>query len=126
MKLFETSWAVKGKVYIREYDTTLEKSVKKLTEYQSEYYLEDNLGEYKSLLNPDINLRRVQGSSYNISNAYGAKDGKYVAIRDEYILNKNQYNKNPRIWYFDIETSVSRSFKNINEPNKQIKIRIKD
>lgn len=116
MELFETAWSVKGKIYVREYDDVLKKSVKRLTEHQSEYYVEDTLGQYTSFLNTDVKLRRVQGSAYNIPNAYGVKDGKYVAIRDDFVLKNKQYNKKPRIWYLDIETSVGTVSKGFPKP----------
>ena len=106
MGLFEQSWSIKSDTYIREFDETKNKSVMKAVPYKSEYYLEDMLGEYKSFLDPSVLLRRVQGSAWNITGAYGGTKAEYVTIREDY-FGKSNYNKNPGIFYLDIETSVA-------------------
>jgi len=105
MKLFEDVWSVKGKTYMREYDTNTKKSSTVATPYKSEYYLADPAGKYKGFLD-GVSLRKVQGSSYNVPNAYGTKNSNYVAIREEH-FGKNSYNKTPNTWFLDIETSVA-------------------
>jgi len=105
MKLFEESWTTKGKTFVREYNTDTKTSMVKETPYKSEYYLQDSLGKYKGFLD-NKPLRKVVGSAYNIPDAYGAKQAKYVAITEEY-FGRDSYNKSPNTWFLDIETSVS-------------------
>ena len=104
MRLFEDAWVIKGITYMREYDTNLNKSVQTKTAFKGEYYVPDDQGEYKGFID-NINLKKVQGSSYNVPNAYGAKNSRYVAIRETH-FGKDTYNKTPNIWFLDIETSV--------------------
>ncbi|MCD6435553.1 MAG: hypothetical protein J7L15_04125 [Clostridiales bacterium] len=106
MKLFETTWTTKGQNYIREYDTDLGKSVMRPTPHKSEYYLFDILGRYSSILDKNIKLRKVQGSAYNVTDAYGSTASDYVSIREEH-FGKSSYNKNPGTFYLDIETAVT-------------------
>lgn len=106
MKLFEDTWTTKNRNYFRIFDTDKNKSFMESTIHKSEYYMEDILGTYKALYDNSINLRRVQGSAYNVDGAYGPVQADYVAIREEY-FGKNRYNKTPGIFYLDIETSVS-------------------
>jgi DNA polymerase elongation subunit (family B) len=103
---FEDAWMIKGTTYIREFDTTKGKSAVRVSPHKSEYYLEDPLGEYSSFLEPDVKLRRVQGSAFNVDNAYGVKSGVYTTIREEYFYTDKEYNKDINVWYMDIETSV--------------------
>ena len=107
--LFEDVWVQKGKVYTREYDPVLKKSYSRLTKYKAEYYLEDALGKYNSLLDPKTKLRKVFGSAYNVQGAYGVKRGDYVLLREEYF--GSGFNKDPRVWHLDIETSVGLNSK---------------
>jgi len=121
MRLFEDSWTVKGKTYIREYSEDLKKSIKRETPHKSEYYVQDTLGTYKGFLDGK-SLRKVEGSAYNINGAYGEKSAKYVAIRDEY-FGKERYNKAPNTWYLDIETKVgynSTGFPNAEDAAEEI------
>ncbi len=115
MKLFEDSFTIKGKTYIREYDDSLKKSVKRLTKYKSEYYVYDPMGEYKGFLD-NKPLRKVEGSSWNVSDAYGSRKAKYVAIRDE----NPKYNYDPRVWYLDIETKVGTEFPKPEDADQEI------
>ena len=105
MKLFEDAWIQKGVAYLREYDTDLGKSVTRPTTYKSEYYVPDKQGKYRGFLD-NVPLRKVQGSSYNVDNAYGARNARYVAIREEH-FGKDTFNKKPNTWFLDIETSVA-------------------
>ncbi len=106
MRLFEDTWTIKGRNYVRVYDEQQQKSVMAPTAYKGEYYVEDVLGKYKSLLDNSIKLRKVQGSAYNVQGAHGAVQANYVTIREDY-FGKNMYNKKPGIFYLDIETSVA-------------------
>ena len=103
MKLFEQSWTNAGKTYIREFNPSSGKSERTLTNYKPEYFIRDNLGSYTGFLDGK-KLRKVQGSSYNIPDAYNTTSAPYVAIREEYFGKK--YNNKPGIFYFDIETKV--------------------
>lgn len=105
MKLFEDAWITKGVTHLREYDTLLKKSKVKTTNYKSEYYIADQQGKYKGFLD-GVPLRKVEGSSYKIPGAYGSKNSRYVAIREDH-FGKNSYNKKPNTWFLDIETSVA-------------------
>ncbi len=117
MKLFEQSWTQAGKTYIREFDTSSNKSIKRLTTYKPEYYTEDVLGKYQGFLNQKP-LRKVEGSAYNVDNAYNATAAPYVAIRQEH-FGKSTYNKTPGIFYLDIETSVATVEGSVGFPDAQ-------
>lgn len=106
MRLFEQSWSIKDKTYVREYDTDKKTSIMREVPYKSEYYIEDILGKYKSFLDQSVSLRRVQGGGFNNPGAYGITKAEYVTIREDH-FGKNTYNKTPGIFYLDIETSVS-------------------
>ena len=106
MKLFEDAWTIKGKTYVREFNPQTQKSEKRLTPYKAEYYVKDNLGKYRGFLDQEP-LRKVKGSAYDVDDAYGVKSGEYVAIREDYFGDGSKYNKNPRTWFLDIETSVN-------------------
>jgi len=113
MKLFEDSFTIKGKTYIREYDG--KKSQKRLTNYKSEYYLPDSNGEYRGFLD-NVPLRKVSGSAWNVSDTYGELNAKYVAIREENL----KYNKDPRVWHLDIETKVGSEFPKPENADQEI------
>ena len=106
MRLFEQSWTIKNKTYVREYDTNTKTSIMRAVPYKSEYYVEDILGRYKSFLDKSVSLRRVQGGAFDNPDAYGVTKAEYVTIREDH-FGKNTYNKNPGTFYLDIETSVS-------------------
>ncbi len=114
---FEDSWAVKGTTYVREHNTTTNKSEVRVSPHKSEYYLEDPLGSYKSFLEPDVKLRKATGSAYNVDNAYGVKSGVYTTIREDYFYTKENYNRNVNVWYLDIETKVG--YNSIGFPNAE-------
>lgn len=104
MKLFEQSWTQANKTYIREFNKVTGASEKRLTNYKAEYYLQDKLGTFTGFLDGE-KLRKVQGSSYKVPNAYNSTAAPYVAIKEEYF--GKSYNKKPGIFYLDIETSVA-------------------
>ncbi|MCD6435448.1 MAG: hypothetical protein J7L15_03590 [Clostridiales bacterium] len=116
MKLFEQSWTQAGKTYIREFDTITKVSEKRLTNYKSEYYLKDPLGEYKGFLDGE-KLRKVQGSAYKVPDAYNATGASYVAIKEEFF--GKSYNPKPGTFYVDIETSVATQPGSVGFPNPE-------
>jgi len=102
--LIEDVYTIKGKTFIRENDENGSSTVKETTA-KAEYFVQDTLGTYKGFLDGKP-LRKVEGSAYNVSGAYGEKGAKYVAIRD-YAVKGTKHNKNPRTWMLDIETKVN-------------------
>ena len=105
MNLYEHSWHRYGKTYARIYDTKRNKSLKIASKHKSEYFKEDPKGEYKSFLDKKP-LKKVQGSAWDVQDAYGILKGDYALIRDEFFKD-SLYNVYPSIFYIDIETAVS-------------------
>lgn len=124
MKLFESTWRNGYEYFERVYDTELKKSFQRKINLPFEWYEEHPTGIYTYILDSDIKLEKRQGRAKDGRDQYGFLDPMYRNIRDNY-WNKDKYNLKPRIWYLDIETRSSRSYKNINNPNKKIKIRKK-
>jgi hypothetical protein len=124
MKLFESTWREKYTFFERYYDTELKKSVKNRVHLPYEWYTEISNGTYTSILDESIKLEKEQGNANKGRDNYGFLDPMYRNIRDNY-WNQDAYHLEPRIWYLDIETRSSRSYKNINNPNKKLKIRKK-
>lgn len=125
MRLFEDSWKEDFNFYERVYDTELKKSIKIQSDNKYEWYEQSSKGLYSYILDNSIKLdKKLSSSPKDGRDKYGFLNPIYKNIRDTY-WNKNLYNKDPNIWYFDIETRVSRSYKHKDNSNKEIKIRKK-
>ena len=115
MKLFEDAWTTKGKTFVREYNPDTKKSAVRETPYKDEYYLSDPNGKYRGFLD-NKPLRKVQGSAYKVSGAYGEKKAKYVAISEDH-FGRDSYNKTPNVWHLDIETKVGYNSTGFPQPD---------
>jgi|SaaInl8_200m_RNA_FD_contig_71_998222_length_3976_multi_5_in_0_out_0_1 hypothetical protein len=111
MKQFETSWKDGYEYMERSYDTQLKKSVVSRINLRFEWYTENSTGLYSSILDSNIKLEKKQGNAKEGRGNYGFLDPLYRNIRDNH-WDKDAYNKSPRVWWLDIETRVSRSYKN--------------
>ena len=123
MKLFEAAWKQGYEYFERYYDTELKKSVKTEIKEPFEWYIPMSNGNYMSILDSNIKLDKRQ--SHNPKDGreyYGFADPISRKIRDTYWKDK-LYNKAPRTWYLDIETRVSRSYKNPTNSQDKIKLR---
>ncbi len=113
--------------YERVFNTETNKSELNTIKYSSEWYEEDSRGEYTSILDNSIKLLRKQGNAKDGRSHWGFSDPIYRNIREKYWNEKQQntFNKTPRIWYLDIESRVSKSYKHPEKTEKTIKIRKK-
>jgi len=109
--MFEASWTIKGKNFIRYRDK--DKSKKISTSYKTEFFVPDKLGQYTGFLD-GVKLRKQQGRPDN--NAYGIKKSEYVAIREQGKI----FNKSPRTWFLDIETSVGTKSEGFPKPEEAL------
>lgn len=127
MKLFEATWRSEYRFFERYYDTDLERSVSKRINLPFEWYEPSSNGLYTSVLDSSVTLEKKQGRSKDGRDHYGFMDPMYRNIRDNYWGSgvPDDYQRNPRIFYIDIETRVGRSFKNNLNDDKVIKVRKK-
>lgn len=125
MKRFEATWRDEFEYHQRVFDTDLGRSIKSRVDLRCEWYEPSSTGLYTFILDDEIRLERKQGNAKQGREHYGFMDPMYRNIRDNY-WNKDAYNLEPRVWYLDIETRSSRSYKHTNNPNKKIKIRKKE
>jgi len=119
MKLFESSYQKDWDSYERYYDTELNKSVSKKIQLPSEWFEEYSQGEFTSLLDENIRLKRVQGKAKDGRDNYSFVDPIYRNIRDNYWKNQS-YNKSPRTWFLDTETFVGKKSKGFPVPEKAL------
>ena len=122
MELFETSWKSKFEYYERVYCTNTKTSKTNKITLPSEWFKEDTRGTHSSILNKSVKLKRYQGNAKDGREHWGFIDPIYRNIRDKYWHEHQEesYNRNPRIWYLDIETRVNRSYVNTSTPTKII------
>ena len=125
MKQFEATWRNGYQFFERYFDTNLQQSMASEVRLPHEWYESSSKGLYTFILDENIRLERKQGNAKQGRDQYGFIDPMYRNIRDNY-WNKDAYNLDPRVWYLDIETRSSRSYKHTNNPNKKIKIRKKE
>jgi len=99
---FETAFVKDYESYERLYDSELKKSIVRKIDLTSEWFEESPNGNYVSITDKNKRFNKHQGHG---KKSWG-KDGVFTPIerkiRDTY-WGKN-YNKNPRIFYLDIET----------------------
>ena len=124
MRKFEATWRDGFEHYERVLDTQTGQTLKRRIDLKWEWYEPSSKGLYTYILDENIRLERKQGNAKQGRDQYGFMDPMYRNIRDNY-WNKDAYNLDPRVWYLDIETRSSRSFKNTNNPDKVLKIRKK-
>lgn len=123
MKQFESTWRKGYEFFERYFDTDLNRSVTSKIDLPHEWYEESSKGLYSYILDENIKLDKKQGNAKRGRDQYGFLDPMYRNIRDNYWERDGGYNTTPRIWYLDIETRVSRSYKNTS--NKELSIRNK-
>lgn len=108
MKLFENSWKDGYDYYERYFDADTKKSHSAKIDGYFEWYEQKSNGAYEYLLDNSIKLSKVQSSNPREGRGkYGFLGPLYKNIRDNY-WNKSAYNFNPRIFYLDIETRVTK------------------
>jgi hypothetical protein len=125
MKRFEATWRCGFEHYERVLDTQTGQSLKRRIDLKYEWYTPSSTGLYTFILDDEIRLERKQGNAKQGREHYGFMDPMYRNIRDNY-WNKDAYNLEPRVFFLDIETRMSRSYKHTNSPNKKLKIRKKE
>lgn len=116
MKLFETSWFDNFKVYERVFDSETGTTKVNQIDGKSEYFVEDPKGLYTNFLDDSIKYSKKFGNAKDARENAGACSPIYRNIRDNYIETKS-FNKNPRVWYLDIETRSGVHYK-ITDPRK--------
>ena len=120
---FETAWKEEFKYYERCYDEKLGKSIKREIKPLFEWYEPNSIGMYTSVIDDTIKLTKKESySSKEGRDKHGFLDPLYKSIRDNY-WNKDLYCTDANIWYLDIETRSSASYKN---PGSDKKIKIKN
>lgn len=120
MRLFEDSWKEDFNFYERVYDTELKKSIKIQSDNKYEWYEQSSKGLYSYILDDSIKLdKKLSSSSKDGRDKYGFLNPIYKNIRDTY-WNKNLYNKNVNIWYYDIETRVGQNSTGFPVPEKAL------
>ena len=115
-KLFETSWFDNFKVYERVFDPETGTTQVNKIDGKSEYFVEDPKGLYTNFLDDSIKYSKKFGNAKDAREHAGACSPIYRNIRDNYIETKS-FNKNPRVWYLDIETRSGVHYK-ITDPRK--------
>lgn len=110
MKLFETSWFDNFKVYERVFDPETGTTRVNQIDGKSEYFVEDPKGLYTNFLDSTIKYSKKFGNAKDAREHAGACSPIYRNIRDNYIETKS-FNKNPRVWYLDIETRSGVHYK---------------
>ena len=121
-KLFETSWRSGYEFFERYHDSTLQRSVTNQIRLPYEWYEPSSNGLYTSVLDDSIRLDKKQGRAKEGRDNYGFLDPIYRNIRDNY-WDKDSgdgYNKNPRIFYLDIETRVGQNSTGFPVPEKAL------
>ena len=122
---FETAWKDEFKYYERVFDESTNKSIKREIKPLFEWYEPNSMGIYSSVIDDTIKLTKKESySSKDGRDKHGFLDPMYKNIRDLY-WNKNLYNTDANIWYLDIETRSSVSYKNTGS-EKQMKIKNKE
>ena len=109
-KLFETSWFDNFKVYERVFDPETGTTRVNQIDGKSEYFVEDPKGLYTNFLDDSIKYSKKFGNAKDAREHAGACSPIYRNIRDNYIETKS-FNKNPRVWYLDIETRSGVHYK---------------
>ena len=109
-KLFETSWMNDFKVYERVFDPDTGTTQVNKIDGKSEYFVEDPKGLYSDFLDSTIKYSKKFGNAKDAREHAGACSPIYRNIRDNYIETKS-FNKNPRVWYLDIETRSGVHYK---------------
>ena len=110
MKLFETSWFDNFKVYERVFDPETGTTRVNQIDGKSEYFVEDPKGLYTNFLDDTIKYSKKFGNAKDAREHAGSCSPIYRNIRDNYIETKS-FNKNPRVWYLDIETRSGVHYK---------------
>jgi DNA polymerase elongation subunit (family B) len=106
MYLFETAFQKDFDFFERVYDTDLKRSIVRKIDSPYEWFEESSNGDYKSITDNSKKFVRKQGSSKQSRGQAGVFDPIQRTIRDNYW--KKAYNKDPRIFYADIETRVGQ------------------
>lgn len=102
MQLFETAFQKDFDYFERVYDTELKRSLIKKINSPFEWFEPSERGVYKSVTDGTKHFERKQGTQKQSRGKDGVFDPISRNIRDNYWGDK--YNKNPRIFYLDIET----------------------
>lgn len=125
MYLFETSWMSDFKYYERMLNTNTNKTEIREINGKTEYYEYSPKGIYKGIIDGLSYAKRL-GNSKDARDKCGVCKPIYRNIRDHYWKDK-QYNKNPRIWFIDIETRSGRKYLHkIPEKLQNIKVFLKE
>lgn len=126
MFLFETAWRDEFKYYERVFDTEKNSSIVRQIDGKTEFYEMDPKGLYKCIISDGFKYRKCLGKAKDSQDMPGVCKPIYRNIRDNY-WKDGQTNKNPRIWFIDIETRSGRRFLHkIPENKKNLDVYIKD
>lgn len=117
MQLFETTWRDGYKCFERVFDTSLNRSISREIDTNTEWYEESSRGHYEYVLDPTIKLDRKLGRAKDSQGHYGVTNPLQRNIRDNY-WGKNNYNLKPRIIDVDIETRSGVNSKGFPKPDR--------
>lgn len=122
MKLFEQSFFAAFKYWVREYNPNTQQSELRMLmggESYWEGYQPHEAGSFHSIYKPNRRFNRVTGKdSRHIRSLTSPVSPVDRVIRDNY-YHKN-YNKNPTVFYLDIETRVGTVVPGFPDPSKSL------
>jgi DNA polymerase elongation subunit (family B) len=133
MERFEGQFQIGWDWYERIYNKETKETKFRKIRAKPEYYLESSSkGEYKSFLDDRPLIRKIGRPPKELStteNIYTKIPENFVNIRDNYWTENEdtKFQMNPRIWYFDIETTALGSGIDIeNTPEEVVLLQIYD
>lgn len=106
MELYEAHYKDGFEWKFRVFDDQLNRSKSLHVSSLYEYFVKDQYGEFTAVSDSDVKLSRRLGSYKDAINNYGMFNPHDKYIRDNF--QNRAYNMNPRVWYLDIETRVTR------------------
>ena len=133
MVLFEGQWKIDWDWYERVFDTNSNNIKFRKIRAKPEYYIEteDTETNYRTFLDNRKLKRKIGKPSKNVDiDIYTKIPENFVNIRDNYWNEdeeQTKYQMNPRVWYFDIETtSLSSGIDVENTPEEVVLLQIYD
>jgi DNA polymerase elongation subunit (family B) len=115
MKLFEAGYKKGYDYYIRYNDGEVKTEQ---IDSNIEFYEPYSKGHFSYILDDSLKLQKKYGNYKDARDKYGVINPIERNIRDNYWL--ENYNKNPRIWYLDIETRVATNSTGFPVPDKAL------
>lgn len=128
-ELFEAMWRDGSDHVERVFSTELNKSITRIIKKDSEYFVPSQIGNYAYVLDKEIKLDKRYGSFKHGQDEFGFQNVIGHHIRDSYWsedAGESKYNRNPGIFFIDIETRVGVSYKHEVDESRKIKVRKKE